>query len=418
MRKKTVGTDFEVLNHCVACNLGELELTLDLGNQTLANEYLDNDQEIEIFPLSLWRCTNCSHSQLGIAVNPERLFRDYFYVSNTSRTLSNYFDNFSAYIINKHGPIGKILDIGSNDGSFLEKFAGTEWNAIGVDPAVNLIPEAHLRGVKTLPTFFDQKTAELLTSDFDVIVAMNVFAHTSQPVEILHAIEKCIGDNGTVYIQTSQADMFTHGQFDTVYHEHISFFNVKSMRALLGRTNLSLVNVSIVPIHGDSYLWEITKKKTENRVIAREEYEDKNGFYAEDLYRDFALNASGRAEKVNKLVENYRQKHFKVISYGAAAKGNTFINFAQLDFDYIVDDTKHKIGKMAPAGGCFVSSPEILETINGPCLIIIPAWNFAPEIKDRIKSYRKNDLDIVLEYFPEIELTQLRDVKPEISKNK
>ena len=292
MRRKTLGTDFEVLDKCVACNQAHLALILDLGTQTLANEYLENGAEIEIFPLSLWKCYNCSHSQLGIAVNPERLFRNYSYVSNTSRTLSNYFDMFSDYIIQNHGPKGKILDIGSNDGSFLEKFSGTGWNGIGVDPAINLIPEAHSRGVKTLPTFFDQNTAELLAFDFDVVVAMNVFAHTAQPVEILLAIEKCLGENGTVYIQTSQADMFTQGQFDTVYHEHISFFNVRSMRALLARTNLNLTDVSIVPIHGDSYLWKITKQKKENLKIEREEFDNKNNFYTDDLYSNFSLNAS------------------------------------------------------------------------------------------------------------------------------
>jgi len=410
MRNKQVGTDFEVLDHCVACNLDQLELTLDLGNQTLANEYLDNDTEIEIFPLSLWKCSNCSHSQLGIAVNPERLFRNYSYVSNTSRTLSKYFDRFSDFIIQNHGPKGKILDIGSNDGSFLEKFSGTSWNGIGVDPAINLIQEAHSRGVKTLPTFFDQKTAELLASDFDVVVAMNVFAHTAQPVEILLAIEKCLSENGTVYIQTSQADMFTLGQFDTVYHEHISFFNVRSMRALLARTNLNLVDVSIVPIHGDSYLWKISRKKIEDIKVEREQFENNNGFYADDLYSNFSLNASRCAENVSRIVQEYKLQQFKIVSYGAAAKGNTFINFANLDFDYIVDDTNHKIGRMAPAGGCFVSSPEILETISEPCLTIIPAWNFAPEIKAKIKLRRKNDADVILVYFPEISLTKLADI--------
>lgn len=410
MRNKTIGTDFEVLSHCVACNGQQLELILDLGNQTLANEYLENDLEIEIFPLSLWKCSYCFHSQLGISVNPERLFREYSYVSNTSKTLSNYFDGFSEYIIKKHGPKGKILDIGSNDGSFLEKFSNTDWNCIGIDPAVNLIPEAHTRGVKTLPAFFDQRTAELLSSDFDVVVAMNVFAHTAQPVEILKAIEKCMRENGTAYIQTSQANMFTHGQFDTVYHEHISFFNVRSMKALLERTKLSLVGVTIVPIHGGSYLWEITQKKAEGLKIAREEYESKSGFYSQNLYESFSLDAHERAEKVSMLVENFKQRNFKIISYGAAAKGNTFINFANLDFDYIVDDTNHKIGKMSPAGGCFVSAPEILESILEPCLIIIPAWNFAPEIKAKIKTFRRNDTDEILVYFPEIGLTKVGEL--------
>ena len=268
-----VHSEFVPLLNCVACYNIITLTTLDLGDQPLANDFLELNSDFDVYPLKLMRCSQCWHSQLSIAVNPNRLFRQYSYISGTSKTLSSYFDFLTAKIMSEFGNVGKILDIGSNDGSFLAKFIRTKWDAIGIDPAVNLIPISLSKRVLTIPTFFSQKISKLLTKDFDVIVAMNIFAHTQNPLEILLGIKECLKENGKAYIQTSQADMFFTGEFDTVYHEHISFFNVKSMKALLERAGLYLKEVSIVEIHGGSYLWEIVKNPMVNNEYEREKYE-------------------------------------------------------------------------------------------------------------------------------------------------
>jgi hypothetical protein len=138
--------------------------------------------------------------------------------------------------------------------------------------------------------------------------------------------------------------------------------------------------------------------------LLREVEEEKFGLYDHKLYADFATLALRKTDEVNTLVKNYREKNFKIVSYGAAAKGNTFINFADIVFDYILDDTPQKIGRMAPAGGCIVSHPSILESIPGPLLVVIPAWNFEQEIIMKIRSLRKNLDDVFLTYFPETRL--------------
>lgn len=396
--------NYTVLTACVACGESEMSTTLDLGSQPLANDFLEPGSKFDSYPLKLLRCSNCFHSQISIAVNPTRLFRDYSYVSGTSRTLSVYFDNFAKEIIRRFGSRKKILDIGSNDGSFLEKFGSSDWISIGVDPAVNLIPESTTKGVITIPTFFDERIAALLSNDFDVIVAMNVFAHTQDPLAILNAISECLASNGRAFIQTSQANMFTTGQFDTIYHEHISFFNVRSMKALLARAGLSLVDVSIVPIHGHSYLWEIRKGVESAIEIVREIEEERLGLYDTKLYSDFSRIAKDIADFVSVTVKDFRNQNFKIVSYGAAAKGNTFINFADISLDYVFDDTPQKIGHISPAGHCIVSAPTKLTEINSPVLIIIPAWNFSAEILEKIRLLRHNADDMYLTYFPEIVL--------------
>jgi SAM-dependent methyltransferase len=400
-------TDYKILSSCVACGEPNLVTTLDLDSQPLANDFLAPGSVLDLYPLKLMRCKDCFHSQLSIAVDPARLFREYSYVSGTSETLGNYFEELTRNILNRFGTGKKILDIGSNDGSFLEKFAGSDWLTLGVDPAVNLIPESAARNVITVPTFFDERIASLLTNSFDVVVAMNVFAHTQNPLAILNGINQCLSESGRAFIQTSQANMFTTGQFDTVYHEHISFFSVRSMKALLERANMSLVSVSIVPIHGMSYLWEIQKNGKHSSNISREEEENSFGLYRELIYEEFSSLALAKAHEVKNLVAEYREKGFKIVSYGAAAKGNTFINFADITFDYILDDTPQKIGRMSPAGKCVVSDPSILSAIQGPLLVVIPAWNFGQEIISKVRTLRTNNEDAYLTYYPTTKIESL-----------
>jgi hypothetical protein len=334
------------------------------------------------------------------------MFRDYSYVSGTSKTLSDYFEYLTDKILTEFGSSGKLLDIGSNDGTFLSKFNSTKWTTLGVDPAVNLIQSSISNGAITIPTFFSFELSKILAKDFDVIVAMNIFAHTSNPLEILIGINECMKINGKAFIQTSQANMFISGEFDTVYHEHISFFNVKSMRALLARAGLRLSNVSIVPIHGGSYLWEITKNQNQNQNMNlhfdREQYENSNGIYDEKIYLNFAQMAADKSLEVKNIIEKFRKNNYKIVSYGAAAKGNTFINFGNLIFDNIFDDTPQKIDKQSPAGGCLVSNPELLKNVSEPVLVVIPAWNFIDEILEKVSLLRNNSEDYYLVYFPEI----------------
>jgi 2-polyprenyl-3-methyl-5-hydroxy-6-metoxy-1,4-benzoquinol methylase len=400
-------SDYTELTKCVACDSQDLVETLDLGRQPLANDFLAPGSVLQEFPLKLVRCKACFHSQLSIAVNPARLFREYSYVSGTSDTLSSYFDGLTNDLLSRFGKNKKILDIGSNDGSFLEKFVTSDWLALGVDPAVNLVKESVARGVTTIPAFYDEETADLLATDFDVIVAMNVFAHTQNPLGILKGIQKNLAANGRAFIQTSQANMFKTGEFDTVYHEHISFFNVLSMKALLQRAGLYLANVSIVPIHGMSYLWEVSKIDNQDATFERENEEVNIGVYNPDVYQSFADDAFKKAAEVQEIISEYRSKGYKVVSYGAAAKGNTFINFAKLEFDYILDDTPQKISKMSPAGGCVVSNPNILSQIQGPIFVVIPAWNFRSEIIAKIRLNRGVEEDYCLTYFPETLIEKL-----------
>lgn len=402
--------DYQELLSCVACGSPNLQRVLDLGAQPLANEYRDSSHVLKSYPLGLNTCTSCFHSQNTVSVNPEILFKEYSYVSGTSLTLARYFESLKNEIIANHGPTGKLLDIGSNDGSFLSTFNDSGWSVIGVDPAANLVVESVARGVKTIPAFFDQNLAELLSSEFDVVVAMNVFAHTADPLEILLGIRKLLGENGTAYIQTSQANMFENSEFDTIYHEHISFFSVRSMKALVKRAGMFLNDVNIVPVHGNSYIWKISMKN--NLAVGiqnREDFEKALGFYEKDFYKKYAGEVLHFAVKVSEKINELRDQGYKIATYGAAAKGNTFLNFARIKLDYVFDDTPHKIGKIAPAGGgCRVLHSSRIAELSSKTLIVIPAWNFRDEIKQNISAVISRSDCLTLLYYPELEINEIR----------
>ncbi len=398
---------------CVACDGSKLHEVIDLGQQPLANDYLQS-REIKhtFYPLRLMRCDFCFHSQLSIAVSPDELFRFYPYVSGTTKTLLSYFKQFVEKSINMNFSGRKILEIASNDGTLLKLFKEKGWKTLGVDPAINLLELSMKNGIRTIPEYFDMQLAETLASDFDLIVAMNVFAHTQNPLEMLLSMKLCLSEEGLIAIQTSQADMFITNQFDTIYHEHISFFNVQSMKNLVKRCGLHLVGVEIVPIHGNSYIWWISKKAKHLDAFnpeVRSAFELDSGLHIDTTYYDFKLKSQARAVATRTLVEEYRNDGYKIIAYGAAAKGNTFLNFSGITPDILIDDNPLKIGTISPLSSLEVKSSEVLSEFAQKCLFIIPAWNFKLEIREKLLGLRVfSSEDRTLVYFPELEVEKLR----------
>lgn len=244
------------LTECLACGSEHLIPVLDLGKQPLANSYKDSKIEVqEEFPLAINRCQECYHVQLTHAVNPELLFKNYLYVSGTSETMREHFQWFadaSMEIFQKYNNRGAtdVLDIGCNDGSQLDQFKNLGLKTYGIDPATNL----HERSSKNHTVWNEYFNMDFYIRNpfkFDIITAQNVFAHNYDPIAFLQVIRNMMDDETLLFIQTSQADMIKNNEFDTIYHEHISFYNVKSMNELCSRMGLYLIDVSKCPLHGN-----------------------------------------------------------------------------------------------------------------------------------------------------------------------
>ena len=386
---------------CVCCGKSDLSLVLDLNTQPLANSYHKKDEQLEEYPLGLNLCNDCYHLQLTHIVNPDLLFKDYLYVSGTTKTLRDNFKWFADFVMeNSFWNLKNVLDIACNDGTQLDFFKEKGVKTYGIDPAENLY-ELSSKNHDVKCEYFDSVFFGHL---FDVIIAQNVFAHNSDPKKFLEDCIKLMDDDSRLYIQTSQAHMVQNNQFDTVYHEHISFFNINSFNELVKRTNLNLIDVIKTPIHGVSYLFVLSKKKmNEHRIQNLIDVERETGLYSKKTYDDYKQNILNIVKSFKKVVEHV-QGEYPVIGYGAAAKGNTFLNFADVKLDYVIDDNELKQGLYTPGTNIEIKSVELLKEYDeDDRILFVPlAWNFYDEIRKRIKKVRDNKNDLFLKYFPRV----------------
>jgi len=399
------------IENCIACNSKELQLVLDLNEQPLANSYRDfGDQIEEFFPLAINVCTNCFHTQLTHKVNPDLLFKNYLYVSGTSVTQKEYFKwfaNFSSEYVGNFSS-KNVLDIGCNDGSQLDAFKDIGWNTMGIDPAENL-KELSSKNHNVICDYFSDHHVNL--GIFDIIICQNAFAHNYDQYKFLINAKKMMSDNSLLFIATSQVDMILHGEFDTIYHEHLSFYTIKSMNALCNRVGLNLIDVVKNSIHGNSYIFVISKNKNRKFYIENLISYEKNSLLHDlSTYRKYSESCKRNAYELNKFIKTIQNfsgdNRPRVIGLGAPAKGNTLMNFMKNGPDFIIDENPLKQNKFVPGLNIQIHEMAYLQKYkDAESLIFIPlAWNFYDEIVNKIKAIRNDKTDVFVKYFPKLQL--------------
>jgi SAM-dependent methyltransferase len=393
------------LDSCLCCGSDKLKLTLDFNEQPMANSFIADPNDPELtFPLKLNLCEDCTHLQLSHAVNPDLLFKHYLYVSGTSQTLRDYFDWFVDYtqqfFVNKPNT---VLDIACNDGTQLDSFKAKGFTTYGVDPAENLYEISSKKHEVICDYFTDEYVDTLKAKNIDIINAQNVFAHNSYPVKFLQQCRDIMHEDSVLFVQTSQANMVMNNEFDTIYHEHLSFFNANSMNELATRAGLHLINVEKTPIHGTSYVFVFKKRPAPGNVDDVLRLEQGHGLQDLQTYEMYAQKCYGVLEQLKDAIREYRI-NYRIVGYGAAAKGMTLINAGNLYFDFVIDDNPMKQGKYCPGSHIPVVSIDELDKYEDESIIFIPlAWNFFDEISSKIKAKRNNPNDKFLKYFPKVE---------------
>ena len=400
-------TDCRPITECLACGQADLELTLDLGHSPLANNFKDGPSQPEpSYPLAINRCGHCNHLQLTHAVDPSLIYTHYLYVSGTSGTYLEYMDWYARFVREQFDrwPDGGVLDIGCNDGSQLNAFKKIKLQTFGVDPATNLHAKSSANHNVVLG-FWDEDSASRLGRDFDIITTQNSFAHIPDPLAYLKLARDYLRNDGKIFISTSQADMVPNGEFDTIYHEHISYYNAYSMKCLAERAGLYLNDVIKTPIHGTSYIFILSKKPTNRaRVENILAMEQALGLQTARTYTNWAQGVQELVVRLKNQIEEYQHYGYQVIGYGAAAKGMTLLNASGIHLDAVIDDNPLKQGLYCPGTTIpVVSSSYITGITDRSKVVFVPlAWNFYDEIVKKIRVIRNNDNDMFLRYFPEI----------------
>jgi SAM-dependent methyltransferase len=389
----------KIIKECIVCGK-ELYPLLDLGNQPLANSYTNVQCQIQdTYPLCLCRCKGCFHLQINCIIDPSILFENYIYISGTSQTGKNYFESFAKHVYNsldkgKSNSVPcKVLDIACNDGSQLDCFKKLGCITVGVDPAKNLKDLVVSKGHDMYSSFFTSVVTDLMIeeySSFDIILAQNVFAHVEAPYKFLKQCSMLMHDDTRLYIQTSQAKMIQNNEFDTVYHEHISFFNTNSMRTLCERAGLYLNNVTFENIHGTSYLFEISKVNKPGVYVSDSE------LYNESVYSEYTVKCNDFKNRFKNTLDKYKSQGYSIIGYGSTAKSNTMLNYCGIGkdtIDYIIDENSLKYDKYTPGGSIPIVSLDWFRYAyfgggreDDKVLIVVLAWNYIDEIVKKIKN--------------------------------
>ena len=402
------------INACLACGNSGLALALDLGTQPLANNFRNTAETTneQRYPLAINRCTECNHLQLTHAVDPTLIYTHYLYVSGTSGTYLEYMNWYARFVREqfKHW-VSSVLDIGCNDGSQLDAFKRLGFATYGVDPAENLYSTSSANHNVTLG-FWDEDSAGKLGRDFDVITTQNSFAHIPDPLAYLKLAKEYLKNDGKIFISTSQADMVPNGEFDTIYHEHISYYNAQSMKALAERAGLHLLDVVKTPIHGTSYIFVLGKQPMNvERVANILAMESAQGLQSADTYNNWATGVVQLVKSLKEQIEEYQAYGYHIIGYGAAAKGMTLLNASGIRLDAVVDDNPLKQNTWCPGTSIPVVGAEYIQSIpDKQHVVFVPlAWNFYTEIVKKIRAIRSNPNDMFLRYFPKIKTDTYED---------
>lgn len=389
---------------CRLCSFHPTEIVCDLGTSPPANSFIEDYSGKEVFsyPLNIEFCKNCFNLQLGKCLPAELLYSNYNYLTPHSTSLTNHYTSLKEDINEKIGNINNlsILEIGSNNGLLLKSLSQEAKQVLGIDPAKNVAQIANKNGVETINSFFNiDVIPEIfnLRKELDIIIARHMFAHNERPHDILEAAKKIFKKNdGHLIIENAYAlDTLLHGEFDQIYHEHMYFYTVTSMKYFLEAFSFYLYDISFAEVHGGSVVFfASTKKQFESKLLKEQLDLEKKLFSDRKIFHEFNSKIALLKTSVLNEIEKYKARSLPVIAYGAPAKAFTMFSYFKLDnhlIDYCIDTTPTKQGKTFPSSNIPIISEDKIDNSKNK-LILVNAWNYKEEIIKKSSSiFRKGD---------------------------
>ncbi len=384
--------------YCRGC-LGEnLFSGLDLGELPIANELLFNaGSKIEKFPLHLRICSDCGLGQVADVVTPDRIFRDYRYLSSMSSTFLKHASDFVAQQLEVTSflPGDWVLEIASNDGYLLRNFLPHGIRAVGIEPAENVAELSRRLGIEVISEFFSRELAsELVTQNGfpKLIIANNVMAHVPDLVDFIKGLAILCGPDTRISVENPALSSILLGmQFDTVYHEHYSYLSASSIQTLSKMYGLNLCQVEELQIHGGSNRYWLHKLKEDNfthesvqRII---NYEKDNGLFNSDVWITYTEKVKNILSSFLLWLRSTKENKGKIYGYGAAAKASTLLNVIDLEVDFIsgiADISLEKQNRFMPPNGIQIISPTELASAEPTDVVIFP-WNIKTEIATHLR---------------------------------
>lgn len=387
------------MTHCRFCG-SEITLSLvDLGEQPPSNSYLSCADAVEkTFPLHAVVCEDCHLVQLADEVPPDEIFTaDYAYFSSYSSSWVAHAKIYAEAMIERFnlGPTSKVVEIASNDGYLLQHFVNAGVPVLGVDPAAGCAEAAHTRGVETEVAFFNADTARRLRASghgADLMAANNVLAHVPDIRSFVEGFAILLKDDGVMTVEFPHLlNLLKLVQFDTIYHEHYSYLSLLAVERIFSECGLRVFDVEELSTHGGSlrvFACKSNSVRHENKpgLAAMRDKERSAGLGERAAYEGFDAKCQAVREGLLSFLDQANRDEKTVVAYGAAAKGNTLLNYAEVGadrIDFVCDGNPAKQGKFLPGSRIPILSPDHIDSAKPDYVLILP-WNLRAEISQQL----------------------------------
>jgi hypothetical protein len=388
---------------CIVCEKSNVEQFLDLGSTPLANKFLSKDklsQPEASYPLRVGFCHDCHHVELTEAVPPSAMFDDYLYISSASDTLKAHLFDLSDIVSKRFNLNSKdlVIDIGCNDGTLLSGFKRHGVKTLGVDPAQNLAVFTEKLGIDRHIGFFNSTSAKEIVQKYgqaSAMTATNTFPHIPELQDFIGGLDIALAPDAVFVLEAHYLiDILDQGAFDTIYHEHVSYWALGPMQRLFEKHGFEIVNAERIPLHHGQLRVSVQRKgkgKVQPGVKEILDQERARGLDKFETFQNFAKEVQRMKVELTDTVNKLRASGKRVVGYGAPAKGNTLLCFLELGPDkieYIADKSPLKQGLFTPGLHVPVVPPaRMLE--DQPDYVLLLAWNFVDEILSQQAEYRK-----------------------------
>lgn len=392
---------------CRACGDPSLEQFLDLGLMPLAGGFLADPAEArreQRYPLPVHVCTACGLVQITEVIDPDVLFQEYSFASSTIEPLVRHFEGYATWLRDRFDP-RFVVEFGCNDGVLLEPLDRMHVRTCGIDLSVNITDHARANGLDVITGRFDGPTADVIRrrhGPADVVTGSNAFAHNDAPDVLLEAARRLLRPGGHLCLEVMYArDLLEQLQWDTLYHEHLTFYSLKTLQGLLERFGFTLVMAERIPMHGGALRVAASLDGDQPaRPEVAEILAEESAMRLNDpaTWRAFGDRIGRKIEIVRDTLQSLSGGH-RIWAYGAAGKATLWVNACAMDYlEAVVDASPLRAGKLMPGTHTPIVFPERLRA-DPPDYVFVTAWNYASLIRAKE------------EWFPGVWVTPLPDLR-------
>jgi len=401
--------------NCRVCQSSDIRQILDLGHQPWGNDFIkiEKNQINQRYPLIFVICEKCKMSQINYTVPKELMFKNHSYMSGTTKTLSLHFSNVSEQILKKF-PLKEneyVLDIGGNDGTFLENFKNKNIKVLNVDSGVQQSTLSNQKGIECINAYFNEELASTILEErgqASIIHGSGIFFHLEELSSAFRGVKKLLKKDGVLVAEfIDLKSMMEKLAFDQIYHEHLLYYSLTTFNNMLKAYDLEIFDAQLYSIHGGSYVVLIKHKESEfgqtSNLKSLIQEEINYGILRYEPYENFAKKVKSFKNEILKLFNKLKSQKKTIYALGAPVKGSTMINYLMLDENYIdcaVEINSFKFNTYYPGTRIPVVNQE---EIKEPDYYFMLSWNFQNEIISKMSSYVKRGGKFIIP-FPNIQI--------------